>query len=117
MRKYKTYKEIRSTFSPESQQRIAAGAQKIKEELRILETVGEMAGISPDELAERFNIEPLDLSPVEGQENITFNKLLAIISALGGSVDIVINFPEKDPAHFSEVETFLYPNAVDLGEK
>ncbi|NEQ69457.1 MAG: hypothetical protein F6K21_28985 [Symploca sp. SIO2D2] len=54
MKKYKTYREVRNTFSPESQKRITACAEQIKEELRILRTVREMAGLSQEEITEQL---------------------------------------------------------------
>ncbi|NET57243.1 MAG: helix-turn-helix transcriptional regulator [Symploca sp. SIO2E6] len=105
MTKYKTYREVRNTFSPESQKRIAARAEQIKEELRILRTVREMAGVSQEELAERLDVKQPYISQLEGRENITLSTLVGVISALGGSVDIVINFPEQEPVCFAEIET------------
>ncbi|NEQ68206.1 MAG: helix-turn-helix transcriptional regulator [Symploca sp. SIO2D2] len=105
MKKYKTYREVRNTFSPESQKRITARAKQIKEELRILRTVREMAGVSQEELAERLDVKQPYISQLEGRENITLTTLVGVISALGGSVDIVINFPEKESVCFAEIET------------
>ncbi|HBL14489.1 MAG TPA: transcriptional regulator [Cyanobacteria bacterium UBA11162] len=104
---YKTYKEVRSGFSSEAQARITAGANLIREELKILRTLREVVGISQEELAERLNVKQPYISQLEGRENITLNTLVGVIVALGGSVDITINFPEKAPVCFSRIETLL----------
>ncbi|NES17553.1 MAG: helix-turn-helix transcriptional regulator [Symploca sp. SIO3E6] len=107
MTTYKTYKDIRKNFSSEAQERIAAGANKIREELKILRTVREMAGVSQEELAERLDVKQPYISQLEARENITLSTLVGVINALGGSVDITINFPEKEPVCFSHIETIL----------
>ncbi|NER50494.1 MAG: hypothetical protein F6J92_28260 [Symploca sp. SIO1A3] len=45
MTTYKTYKDIRRNFSSEAQERIAAGANQIREELKILRTERENKSI------------------------------------------------------------------------
>jgi len=46
MTTYKTYKDIRRNFSSEAQERIAAGANQIREELKILRTETERTKVS-----------------------------------------------------------------------
>lgn len=107
MTTYKTYKEVRNNFSTEAKARITDGANKIREELKILRTLREIAGISQEELAKRLDVKQPYISQLEGRENITLNTLVGVVAALGGSVDITINFPEKEPVCFSRVETLL----------
>ncbi|MEQ9000121.1 MAG: XRE family transcriptional regulator [Coleofasciculus sp. B1-GNL1-01] len=104
---HKTYKEVRNNFSPEAKARITAGANKIREELKIIRTIREVAGLSQEELAERLEVKQPYISQLEGRENITLNTLVGVVVALGGSVDITINFPEKEPVCFSRIETLL----------
>ena len=110
---YKTYKEVRNSFSPEAQARITAGANNIREELKILRTLREVAGISQEELAERLDVKQPYISQLEGRENITLNTLVGVVVALGGSIDITINFPEKAPVSFSRIQTLLSGKAVE----
>ncbi|MEQ8381080.1 MAG: helix-turn-helix transcriptional regulator [Coleofasciculus sp. A1-SPW-01] len=104
---HKTYKEVRKGFSPEAKARITDGANKIREELKIIRTLREITGLSQEELAERLDVKQPYISQLEGRENITLNTLVGVVVALGGSVDITINFPEKEPVCFSHVETLL----------
>ncbi|MCP2730790.1 helix-turn-helix domain-containing protein [Limnofasciculus baicalensis] len=110
---YKTYKEVRNGFSPEAQARITAGANKIREQLKILRTLREVAGISQEELAERLDVKHPDISQLEEREEIALNTLVEVVVALGGSLDITINFPEKAPISFSRIETILSPPFTD----
>ncbi|HBB32362.1 MAG TPA: hypothetical protein DDZ80_08705 [Cyanobacteria bacterium UBA8803] len=110
---YKTYKEVRNGFSTEAQARITAGANLIREELKILRTLREVAGISQEELTEIINVKQPYISQLEGGENITLNTLVRVVVALGGSVDIKINFPDKDPIYFSGIETILYAKEAE----
>ena len=102
-----SYKEKRKEFSKEAQERISAKADEIRNELRLLRAVREITGISQEELAQKLNVGQSYISRLERRDNITLATLVRIIDALGGSVDITINLPEREPVKFSHLEKLL----------
>lgn len=102
-----SYKEKRKQFSQKAQKRISAKADEIRNEIRILRAVREITGISQEELAERLDVGQSYVSRLERRDNITLATLVRIIDALGGSIDITVNLPEREPVKFSHLETFL----------
>lgn len=102
-----SYREKRKQFSPEAQERIRAKADDIRDELRILRTVRELTGISQEELAERLEVGQSYVSRLERRDNITLATLVRIIDALGGSIDITINLPERAPVKFPHLERLI----------
>lgn len=99
-----SYKEKRQQFSPEAQARISAGAQEIRNEIRILRAIREASGLSQEELADRLEVGQSYISRLERRDNITLATLASIAQALGGSIEITINLPECEPVKFSGVE-------------
>lgn len=99
-----SYKEKRKQFSPEAQARISAGAQEIKNELRILRAIREASGLSQEELADRLEVGQSYISRLERRDNITLATLAGIAQALGGSIEITINLPGGEPVKFTGVE-------------
>jgi hypothetical protein len=102
MNKHKTYREVRQTFSAEMQQRISTGADKIRQQLKILDAVRQAAGLSESEL--EALLETSEFSHLQ-DNSFTFDTLISTIVTLGGSIDITVNFPEKPPVQFDRIET------------
>jgi DNA-binding XRE family transcriptional regulator len=107
-RQHRTYAQIKKEFPPERQAKIQAGAKNIRKELKILSTVRQAVGITQEELADLLDVRQSYISQVENRENITFNTLVEVITAMGGSIDLTVNFPEKPPVQFSQIETLLF---------
>lgn len=103
-----SYKEKRQQFSKEAQERIGVNADEIREELRILRTLRELTGLSQEELAERLEVGQSYVSRLERRDNVTLATLVRIVDALGGSLDITINLPEREPVKFPQIERFLF---------
>jgi hypothetical protein len=101
MSRHKTYREIRQTFPPEMQQRISAGADKIRQQLKILNTVRQAAGLTEVELEELLGMP--EFSNLQNN-SFTFGTLISTIVTMGGSIDITVNFPEKPPVQFEQIE-------------
>ena len=107
--KHRTYAQIKKEFSPERQAKIHAGAEKIRKELKILSTVRQAAGITQEELADLLDVRQSYISQVESRENITLNTLIGVITAMGGSIDLTVNFPTKPSVQFLQIETLFDP--------
>jgi hypothetical protein len=99
--RYKTYREIRQTFSPKMQQRIDTGADKIRQQLNILNTVRQAAGLTEAELEEILGMP--EFANLQNN-SFTFDTLMSTIVSMGGSVDIIVNFPQKPSVQFEQIE-------------
>lgn len=111
--KHRTYREIKQEFSSERQQKISAGAAKINAGLKILSTVRQAAGLTQEELANLLDVGQSHISQMESRDNITLGTLIGAITAMGGSIDLTVKFPEKPSVQFSQIETlFLEKPAV-----
>jgi DNA-binding XRE family transcriptional regulator len=104
-RQYRTYREIKQGFPSEMKAEISAGADQIRTGLKILSTVRQAAGLTQEELADLLEVRQSYISQVEARENITLTTLISMIAAMGGSIDLTDNFPEKPPVQFSQIET------------
>jgi transcriptional regulator with XRE-family HTH domain len=103
----KSYQEKRKQFLPEAQKRISDRAKEIKNELHILKTIREITGMSQEALAERLEVGQSYISRLERRDNITLATLANIIRALGGSIEVAIHLPEREPVKFSNLEALF----------
>jgi transcriptional regulator with XRE-family HTH domain len=113
----KSYQEKRKQFSPEAQKRITDRAQEIKDELHILKAIREITGMSQEVLAERLEVCQSYISRLERRDNITLATLANIIRVLGGSIEITIHLPEREPVKFSHLEALFAPDAQHDDQK
>jgi transcriptional regulator with XRE-family HTH domain len=109
-RQYRTYREIKQGFPSEMKAEISAGADQIRTGLKILSTVRQAAGLTQEELADLLEVRQSYISQIEARENITLTTLISTIAAMGGSIDLTDNFPEKPPVQFSQIETSFLSN-------
>jgi transcriptional regulator with XRE-family HTH domain len=107
-RKHRTYREIKQEFSPERQQKISDGAEKIETRLKILSAVRQAAGLTQEELVALLNVVESHISQVENRDDITFSTLVRVITAMGGSIDLVVKFPEKPSVQLSQIESLFF---------
>jgi transcriptional regulator with XRE-family HTH domain len=109
-RQHRTYREIKQEFSPEMREEINAGADKIHAGLKIISAVRQAAGLTQEELADLLEVRQSYVSQVEARENITLGTLISTIAAMGGSIDLTVNFPEQPSVQFSQIETSFLSN-------
>lgn len=109
-RKHRTYREIKQEFSPERQQKISAGAEKIETRLKILSAVRQAAGLTQEELVALLDVGESHSSQVENRDDIIFSTLVGVITAMGGSIDLVVKFPEKPSVQLSQIESLFFEN-------
>ena len=110
-RQHRTYRQIKQEFSPQMQSEISAGAERIRAKLNIISTVRQAAGLTQEELADLLEVRQSYISQVEARENITLSTLISTIAAMGGSIDLTVNFPEQPPVQFSQIETSFISNS------
>jgi hypothetical protein len=82
MSRHKTYHEVRQTFSPEMQQRISTGADKIRQQLKIVNAVRQAAGLTEAELEVILGMP--EFANLQNN-SFTFDTLMNTIVSMGGS--------------------------------
>jgi transcriptional regulator with XRE-family HTH domain len=108
---HRTYRQIRSDFTPEMHHEIREGAERIRTGLKILSSVRQAAGLTQEELADLLDVRQSYISQVESRENITLSTLVGVIAAMGGSIDLTVHFPDKPALQYTQIET-LFPGKV-----
>ncbi|MDJ1172719.1 XRE family transcriptional regulator [Roseofilum capinflatum] len=97
MKDYTTLSSELAKLSPERQERIKARADKIHLEELTLKYLQEKLGLSEDELEQYFTASNLGKAKPESREGLDLNTLQKVVSALGGTLEITINIPQKEP--------------------
>ena len=97
MKEYTTITEELAKLSPERQQRIKARASQIYLEELTFKHLQEQLGFSEAELDQYFNETQSKSSKLEGQEGLELNTVREVVKALGGTLEIIIKIPDKEP--------------------
>lgn len=104
MKEYTTLSEELAKLSPERQERIKERADKIHLEEFTLNFLQEKLGFSESELAKYFAEQQSVGSKFEGKENLELNTLREVVKALGGTLEIIVKIPNKDPLVLSDYQ-------------
>jgi DNA-binding transcriptional regulator YiaG len=104
MRKYTTLSEELNALPKERQESIAARADQIRLEEITLRHLREKLGLSQSELAERLEVNQPAVSKLERRQNLELNTLRAVVNALGGTLEIIVRIPDKDPILLSDYQ-------------
>jgi plasmid maintenance system antidote protein VapI len=104
MTKYTTLSEELNKLSKERQELIEARASQIRLEEITLRRLGEKLGLSQSELAERIEVQQPAISKLEPRQNLELNTLRAVVNALGGTMEIIVRVPNKEPILLSDYQ-------------
>ncbi len=104
MRKYTTLAEELSGFSKERQESIEAKAVQIRQEEITLKHLCEKLGLSQAELAQRLEVQQSAISKLERRQNLELNTLRSVVNALGGTIEIIVRVPDKEPILLSDYQ-------------
>ena len=104
MKVYTTLSEELAKLSPERQEKIKARASKIYLEELTLNYLQEKLGFSESELAKYFAQQQPVESKFEEKENLELNTLREVLRALGGTLEIIVKIPNKDPLVLSDYQ-------------
>jgi DNA-binding transcriptional regulator YiaG len=104
MIKYTTLSEELSNLSGERQESIEARASQIRLEELTLKHLREKLGLSQSELAERLEVQQPAVSKMERRQNLELNTLRSVVNALGGTIEIIVRVPNKEPILLSDYQ-------------
>ncbi|CDM95899.1 MAG: XRE family transcriptional regulator [Limnospira sp. PMC 1291.21] len=97
MKDYTTLSSELAKLSPERQERIKARADQIYLEELTFKYLQEKLGLSEDELEQYFTESDLGKAKLESRECLDLHTLHEVVSALGGTLEITIKIPQKEP--------------------
>ncbi|WP_338422792.1 helix-turn-helix domain-containing protein [Aphanizomenon flos-aquae] len=69
-----------------------------------LKHLREKLGLSQSELAERLEVQQPAVSKLERRQNLELNTLRAVVNALGGTIEIIVRVPNKEPILLSDYQ-------------
>ncbi len=87
------YAELRAKMSPEARARAHALCQEMAAEMALHE-LRRARGISQEQLAKLLHIKQPNVAKMEKRTDTYISTLREAIEAMGGTLDIVANFPE-----------------------
>jgi hypothetical protein len=101
MSKYRTIPadSVISKFSAERRAKIAAGAQKIIAEQTALSELRKGKKVTLTQLAKKLRGKQVHVSRFENRDDVKLSGLARYVEALGGTLDLVVTFPDDDKAY------------------
>jgi predicted XRE-type DNA-binding protein len=97
MTNYTTLSEELNKLPTERQELIESRAFQICLEEITLRHLREKLGLSQAELAERLEVQQPAVSKLERRQNLELNTLRAVVNALGGTMEIIVRVPNREP--------------------
>jgi transcriptional regulator with XRE-family HTH domain len=91
----KSFKELKEKMSPQRREKIEDRAQAILISMALQE-LRQTRQLTQQDLADILNINQAALSKMENQADMRISTLRKLLSAMGGSLKIVAEFPEGD---------------------
>lgn len=102
MPKYTSLSDELNALPPGRQAAIAVRANEIRLEEITLRHLREKLGLSQAELAERLEVQQPAVSKLERRQNLELNTLRSVVTALGGTIEIIVRVPDREPILLSD---------------
>jgi transcriptional regulator with XRE-family HTH domain len=111
----KKFEELRRKMSPERRRRNETEANRMLVEMNLQELRQNVANLSQDDLAEILRVTQGYVSKLERQDDMLLSRLYAFVEALGGHVEVLAHFPDREIriAQFGEISKLR--EALDRG--
>ncbi|CCI28839.1 hypothetical protein MiTe_00383 [Microcystis aeruginosa NIES-2520] len=97
MKEYTNFSEEFNKLCGERQAIIKARASQIYLEELTLKYLQEKLGLSLSELAEHLEVQQSIVPRLKQEQNLELNTLREVVNALGGTVEIIVKIPNKEP--------------------
>jgi DNA-binding XRE family transcriptional regulator len=89
--------DILNQLSPEDQTDIKKMADKIRAEYMTLQDVRKALDLTQNDMAQSLRVRQVNVSKIENRSDLKLSTLRDYVSALGGDLKLVIEFPDRDP--------------------
>jgi len=97
MKEYTNFSEEFNKLFGERQAIIKARASQIYLEELTLKYLQEKLGLSLSELAKYLEVQQSIVPKLKQEQNLELNTLREVVNALGGTVEIIVKIPNKEP--------------------
>ena len=89
--------DILNELSPEDQADVKKIANKIRAEYMTLQDVRKALELTQNDMAQSLQVRQVSVSKTENRSDLRLSTLRDYVSALGGDLKLVIEFPDRDP--------------------
>lgn len=104
MSRYTTLSEELKALPQERQDSISVRVEQLRLEELTLKRLREKLGLSQAELAERLEVQQPAISKLERRQNLELNTLRSVVIALGGTIEIIVKVPDREPILLSDYQ-------------
>jgi DNA-binding XRE family transcriptional regulator len=104
MSRYTTLSEEVKALPQERQDSISVRVEQLRLEELTLKRLREKLGLSQAELAERLEVQQPAISKLERRQNLELNTLRSVVIALGGTIEIIVKVPDREPILLSDYQ-------------
>jgi transcriptional regulator with XRE-family HTH domain len=91
----KSFNELRAQMSPERRARVARRTQEMLEEMALQE-LRQKLDLTQTQVAELMQMNQAAVANIEPQGDIYLSTLQRFVTALGGSLQLVARFPDRE---------------------
>jgi transcriptional regulator with XRE-family HTH domain len=98
-----TQAEIKARLSPRERAAVEERARGLKAEVRSLQALRRARASTQVELAHRLNISQASVARLERRADVLLSTLREYVEALGGTLDLVVHFPDAGALHITEL--------------
>lgn len=96
-----TLQEFINTLPPERQERIAARSRELIAEEMTLQDLRKARELTQERMASMLNVDQVAISRLERRADMLLSTLQNHIRAMGGNLNLVVEFPNREPVILS----------------
>ena len=103
-----------ASLPQERQNRIAEDTEQIVAQHMALQELRRAMSFTQEQIAEELNMDQGNSSKLEKRTDLMLSTLRRYIEAMGGSLKLIAEFPERPPVEVSGFSSFASPNLETL---
>jgi transcriptional regulator with XRE-family HTH domain len=101
----KNLREIMNSLPPERRAKIEARAEALIAEEMTLRDLRKAQDLTQERMAELLGVGQDNISRLEGRADMLLSTLRSYIAAMGGSLDLIVRFPDRPAVSLSALFT------------
>jgi transcriptional regulator with XRE-family HTH domain len=98
-----THTELNARLSPQERASVAQRAKELKAEVRSLQALRRARASTQVEVAQRLKISQASVARLERRADVLLSTLREYVEALGGTLDLVVHFPDTETLRITEL--------------